>query len=326
MTSYPYAVGRIRGLERSFLSPQDLARMAEQPLAAAVKQLADSGYGHEAENKSDPDALVATEMKTLRSVIDELTPDKPLTDLFWLEQDAVNLKWLLKARLLHEPVTKEDLAFGLFDFELLQHSVAQKDYSAFPPVLKSRLSELEAAIGKNVGADPYAISAAVDDAIYQQIFSNKKKGFTHKFFSAKVDFTNVLSFLRSRGLGWSLEKFEMSLLKGGDLPLKQFLDAYPLSSEEIEVALPRGSVHESAIRKALAATLGENGDIASAADIFSTALLTFAASDRFDPFGIGPVVYYLHRKIDEGKRLRVLFAKKRSSEMRKGIEAAAAKA
>ena len=318
--SYPYAVGRIRGLERSFFSPQDFTRMAEQPFQAAVKQLSDSGYGQEAEDKSDPDELVAAEMKALRHTIDELAPEKPLTDPFWLEQDAVNLKLLLKARLLEEDIPKEDFAFGLFDLGLLQQAVAQKDYSALPSPLASSLAELEVSIEKQAVMDPFFISTAVDRAIYRQIFSIGKKSFVHKFFSAKVDFTNILSFLRARSLNWSREKFEMSLLDCGELPLKQLLDVYALAPDEAELALSRGSAHETAIRKTLAATLGESGNISAASDIFSNALLELASGDRFDSFGIGPIVYYLYRKIDEGKRLRILFAKKRSMETQKGNE------
>ena len=314
--SYPYAVGRIKGLERSLLNAQDFSRMVEQPLSAAIKHLADLGYGQHAEDKSDPDFLVAAEMKALRLAIDELTPAKPLTDLFWLEQDAVNLKLLLKARLLGEDVPDANLAFGLYPQETLREAVSQKDYTALGAPLAEGLTALEALLRKgDREVSPFEISTAVDNAVYAHIFCNKKNTFVKNFFSAKVDFTNILSFLRARKLGWDKAKFTATLLAGGQLPVLQFQNAYELPSGEAEVSLPRGSAYDSALRQALGVALTEDGSIAAASNILSQKLMELAAAERFDSFGIGPIVYYLFRKIEEGKKLRVLFAQKRSGEV-----------
>lgn len=318
--SYPFAVGRIRGLERSYLDAAAFHRLAEQPIEQAVKSLADSGYGQEAANKSDPDALIDAEMQTLRELIEELTPDKRLTDLFWLEQDATNLKLLLKARMLGDEVEDSAFAKGLFDIETLRAAVEEKDYTAFPANLAESLSAVEQMIDKRESTqqrvDPLTVSAEVDKAVYGYIFSELKKTrnkFIASYFGARVDFTNVLSLLRARALKWDRAKFSAVFVPGGEVKEKDLLEVYDLPVDNIERAVDFGTQY-SAIRQGLSAYMNERGSVAAAAEVYDRKLMDVAGEERYDSFGIGPIVYYLLRKADEGKQLQVLFAKKRAAE------------
>ncbi len=325
--SYPFAVGRIKGLERSFLDPAEFSRIADLPEYSAVKSLADSGYGQDATDKTDPDALISAEMDTLRLTIEELTPKTALTDLFFLSQDAINLKLLLKARLLEEEVVDDELAFGLYDAELLKKAVENKDYSELPEKLAEGLDEVETAIAKKaelgVSVDPFTVSAEVDRAIYQYVFAQLKKlrnSFVSKYFKAKVDFTNVLSLLRARSLRWEKERFELVFIDGGELEKKEVLNAYDLPVDGMERAINFGS-NDRAIKRGLSAYLNDNNSVFAASAIFDDALMEIAASERNDSFGIGPIIHYLLKKMDEGKRLRVLFARKRArKDMRQEAE------
>lgn len=323
--SYPYAVGRIRGLERSFLDQAAFHRLSEQPFAAAVKSLADSGYGQEAENKSDPDVLIAAEMDSLRDLMEELTPNPALTDLFWLEQDAINLKLLLKARLLGDEVDDSEFAYGLFDIETLKEAVETKNYSALPAQLAAEMDGVERLIedrGITGGIDPLTVSAEVDRAVYNYVLyslkprlKNLKTSFVKKYFTAKIDFTNMLSLFRARALKWDKARYETVFVDGGEVSKKDLLEAFDLPADNIERAVSFGSL-DAPMKRALNAYINEGGSVPAASAVFDDALMDIAAGERFDPFGIGPVIYYLLRKMDEGKKLRVLFARKRASEAR----------
>ena len=317
--SYPFAVGRIKGLERGFLTQQDFNRIEEQPLHTAVKQLADSGYGSDAQDKLDPDSLVAAEMKHLHLLIDEVTPDKATTDLFWLDQDAINIKLMLKARLLKEEVSDSDFAYGLFETATLKNAVENRNYSSLPSLLHMGMDGIEQLIrDKQTDAiDPFAISTEVDRVIYGYILSTSKNAFVHKYFKAKLDFTNVVSFLRARALLWEKEKINLVFIEGGDIGLKCLLDAYDLSPDKIERAITCGKDIDGAVRRGLSQYKEDKVSIVDVTEVLDAELAKIASSERLDSFGIGPIVNYLYRRVDEGKKLRILFAKKRIGEMGK---------
>ncbi|MEG2083829.1 MAG: V-type ATPase subunit, partial [Oscillospiraceae bacterium] len=113
--SYPFAVGRVKLLENGLLDRSKLARLNELTLPEAVRALSDWGYAADYPVKNDIDGMVAFRRRELRSVIDEVTPDKELTDLFYLETDATNFKLLLKYRMLGGyGFDHADLQSGLF--------------------------------------------------------------------------------------------------------------------------------------------------------------------------------------------------------------------
>lgn len=318
--SYPYAVGRIRRLELSLLEQADFNRISEQPPETAVKSLADTGYGQNAQNKDDADALVTAEFELLRTVINELTPKKELTDLFFLTQDAINIKLLLKARLLGDTIENDEFAFGLFNVEILKKAVNEKKYSDLPGLLAEGMLELEKIIlekGQLEDADPFMIGAMVDRIVYKFIFNqikSSKNALVSRYFKAKVDFTNILSMLRVRLLKWKKERFSLVFIDGGEVSAKTLLGMYDLADDAI-VNAAEGE-YKDVIRRGINACFTETGSIQihAAAMIFDDALLDIAAAERHDSFGIGPVVYYLLRKIDEGRRIRVLFTHIRSGE------------
>lgn len=312
-------------MERSLLDAAAFNRIADQPFAAAVKSLADSGYGQGAENKADPDELIAAEMVSLRILIGELTPNAAETDLFWLEQDAINLKLLLKARLLDDMMGGE-FASGLFDVEALKTAVETKDYSVLPAKLTEGMDEVERLIDARVplgGIDPLTVSAEVDRAVYGYLTDRLKPRlgilrtvFSAKYFKAKIDFTNMLSLFRARALKWDKSRYETVFVDGGEVEKKALLDAYELPADGIERAVSFGSL-DAPMKRALLAYINEGGSISAVSAVFDEALMEIAGEERNDSFGIGPVVYYLLRKADEGKKLRVLFAKKRAGEFRR---------
>lgn len=318
--SYPFAVGRIRGLERRLLNQSDFNRIAEQSSALAVKFLADSGYGIGAENREDADELIDAEMEILYRTIDELTPDKEITDLFFITQDAVNLKLLLKARLLGETIEDGELSRGIFNVSLLKSSVDTRKYNDIPEKLTDALAGVEKMIDEEAvlgNIDPFAVSTEVDKAIYGFAFdrlSKKKNPFVLKYYKAKVDFTNFLSMLRARALGWKKENFSQVIIDGGDIDKKTLLDSYDLAPDALDQKVKFFGGLIKAIRRGLEVYLDGDNSINAAAAVFDQALKDIAAEERYDSFGIGPIVNYITKKTDEAARLRVLFTKIRSNE------------
>lgn len=78
-----YAVARIRTLEKGLLSAERIKRMAQGSLDDAMRLLIETGYGSMPEATADDlDTLIKNELDRMRAVIQEVTPDKALTDVF----------------------------------------------------------------------------------------------------------------------------------------------------------------------------------------------------------------------------------------------------
>lgn len=310
--NYRYTNGCIKVIESTLLDDQRLQRLRELPFDAAVRQLGEWGYASEYPVRDDVDALIDFRMGEIHAVVDGVTPQKQLSDLFWLQLDAVNIKYLIKARLLGADDTgRGELEKGVYDLALLRDCVARQDYSALDSPLGALLNEADAP--NEHAPDPRALSAAVDRAVYTHIFAvldKTRNTFCRRYFTAKADFTNILSMLRARQLAWTREELSDMLIPGGEIAAEALL-SYP-ADKRPEKALAALTVGANADILQQALALVEQGGLPAAADLFGRYLLDMAKAERFDSFGIGPLAYFTLRGIDECRRLRILFARKRA--------------
>ncbi|MEG2233986.1 MAG: V-type ATPase subunit [Oscillospiraceae bacterium] len=309
--NYPYAVGRVKLIENSLLDRSKLLRLRELNYFEALKQLVDWGYAADNPVKTDPDALIDFRRAEVRSIVYDITPNPGLTDLFYLDMDATNIKLLLKSRLLGgEELADEALSKGVFDVSLLRAMVAEKSYSELGEPLCSAMSQLEETLTHHV--EPRLLSAAVDNAFFSYIQSSLRKNkneFCKRYFTSKIDFTNVLSVLRARELHWDKSDFEPMIVCGGDIDRNALLDAVIADEDKLPAILGVGENGDS-IKKALGLYMG--GSLEEARDMINESLLSLARDERFDSFGIGPIAYFMLASEHEFRTLRVLFAKKRS--------------
>ncbi len=310
--NYPYAVGRIRILENGLLGDAKLARLAELPYDGARKQLLDWGFAAEYPVKDDVDGLVDFRRREIRDTIYELTPQPALTDLFYLEYDATNLKLLLKERLLGGGDTAaSDLTAGIFDPALLSECVGSRDYAPLGEPLCSLLCGVEARMA--LASDPRVLSAMVDDAVFRYIFSaleKNKNEFCARYFSRKADFTNIISLLRARALRFDENAFSEMLVSGGALDKAALVGCLDLDAERLAERLANED-NEKAVKPALALYAAQG--VGAAALALQGALLDVGMLERFDPFGIGPLAAFLLRGEYECRALRRLFAEKRAT-------------
>ena len=103
-TRYAYAVGVIRVLETRLLNGADLRRMLETDSPqATLETLSDTEYEaslSKVESEWDFETALREEMERIYKLIDKLTQDKELTDIFRIKWDFHNLKVLLKSKYL----------------------------------------------------------------------------------------------------------------------------------------------------------------------------------------------------------------------------------
>ncbi len=309
--NYPYAVGRIRVLESSLLDEGKRARLRELPFAEAVRQLSDWGYAADYPVRTDPDGMIAFRRAEVRALIADLTPRPRLTDLFYLDIDATNIKLLMKNHLLGgENYDDVELAQGVFDPELLRDCVQSGRYEPLGPALDEALRAVDAEMKKRV--DPRILSAGVDNAFFAHIhavLAQEKNAFCTRYFTGKIDFQNLLGVLRARELGWDETDFRPMVIPGGQISADRLLAAVSGDEEELGKYLFVGECADE-IRKAV--SLYKSGSLEQARDLIEASQLALAEKERYDAFGIGPIAYFLLASEAECRALRVLFAKKRT--------------
>ncbi|MBC8586493.1 V-type ATPase subunit [Youxingia wuxianensis] len=307
--SYPYAVSRIKVLETKMIDRARWNRLIEADEKEALKILMESGYGAGA--GADLEQLIKAELGTVRGVIAEITPEEAYTDLFLLPTDAHNLKALLKARLLGVKAQDVLMEGGCFSVELLEKCVENRDYDALPQPLRGAMEEIELKLYQT--EDPRLLSVMVDKAIFAYraaILKKKRSSLIKEYFTAQIDWLNVLTVARAQVLGWGASKVAPLLLEGGEIEHRDIIEALELPRDQLSKHLGRG-VCARAIGFALDeyAKSGRTLDIEKRMD---SSLLEIIRREQDDSFGIGPIIGYLLNQEAQARALRVLFAAKRA--------------
>ncbi len=310
--NYPYAVGRIKIIEGSLLGESKLARLNELSYAEALKQLNDWGFSAEYPDKTDVDALIDFRRKEIRDTVFSLTPNEKLTNLFWLELDAINIKLFMKSRLLGgSDVEASELTGGVFEPTLIRDCVDAKKYDELGEPLCSLLNETEKRM--KLSPDPRVLSALVDKAVFAYIFNtlkSERNKFCSEYFKTKVDFINVASLLRARALGWNEIELSDMLIDGGEIEKKLIVSCLEAEAERMSKILS-GVSGERFIKSALNVYVG--GSVNGATEALEGSLLGLVKEERNDSFGIGPIANYLLTGEYECRQLRRMFAKKRAN-------------
>ena len=307
--SYAYACARVSALSKRLLDDTALKRMAEGSMGDALRILIDDRYGNLPDaGEGDGERMIERELIAMREEIRSISPEPAITDLFLLQSDVMNLKTLIKARLLEQ----KDIAWqagGLYDRETLEKAVSEQDYGFLPEDMVKELNALEKRL--SVSVEPQYISIALDRAYLRHALkaTAKNKDFSH-YFKAKADFDNVLTFLRVRAMGGGRGMLKDVLLVEGGIPFKAFFEGYDLSVEGF------GRMVESSVcRRALANALdkmygtGNIGEVEKARDNY---LMSLIAVHRHDAMSLYPVVGYIIAKEREAQNVRLILTVKRN--------------
>lgn len=307
--SYAYACARVSALSKRLLDDTALKRMTEGSMGDALRILIDDRYGSLPDaGEGDGERMIERELIAMREEVKSLSPEPAITDLFLLQTDVMNLKTLIKGRLLDQKDVSWQFG-GLYDREQLEKAVAEQDYSFLPQDMAAELMTLEKRL--TVSVEPQLISIALDRAYLRHALktTEKNKAFSH-YFMAKADFDNVLTFLRVRAMGSGRGQLRDVLLVEGGIPFKAFFEGYDLSAEGF------GRMVESSVcRRELAAALdkmygtGSIGEVEKARDNY---LMSLIAAHRHDAMSLYPVVGYILAKEREAQNVRLILTVKRN--------------
>lgn len=286
-SSYPYAIGRVRARESSLLDRSQWNRLLDADEDGALQALREFGYGATEGQSSagrSADELIDAEQRKTAEFLAEVTPDAALTDLFFLQADAHNLKALLKARLLERADAADEFlrTDGTIPVDVLRACVTYEDLSSLPAVMAGELE------GIFEETSPRLLSARVDRAVFAQaaaVLRDKPCAVLSRYFGTWVRYLNLLASQRGLRLGWpepETARMQLADIEAVEDPIA------PLPPVQAGETLRET---ERNMNRALLALMREAG----------------ADSD-----GIAPIVCYLLNKQNEARNLRILFAAKRA--------------
>lgn len=307
--SHAYAVGRVRALERTLIKQDTLDKMcAAATVQEAARMLADSGWG-DAQDQSGVERLVEQHVAEACALLRECTAEPAVTDCFLIKYDIVNLKALIKARLLGETAPKLS-PNGLMDAEKLRHAVTEALYKDLAPEFRDALDEIEEKSA--VEQDPMWIDARLDRLMFAEI-NRRLKAVKNcpeaicKYFAAKADAANVLTALRVRAMGRDAD-FAMKLYVDGGCIAADALNKAIEDPESLAKLTETGEYGEYIRRGLNASDRGEGlSPMEKEFEDYQTALFR---THRYEVDTILPLVgYWLAREREAGAVRLIITAK-----------------
>ncbi len=309
-SSYYYAVARIRALEAGLIGRERMMRIADSSLDDAVRLLHEPGYGNMPDaTAAECELLIEREREKAAALVKEVSPEPEVTDLFLLRTDVLNLKMLIKARLMQTEQDPRLLAGGVYANELLLRAVRERDYRDLPKDFRNALELLELTLFTQ--KEPQLISVTLDNAYLTHAYTVLKK---HKntealeWFRAMADFNNVLILLRMKHMNASKADLSGKLLPDGNLSRSTLLSAFDLPEESLEKLLGTGPAG-AAIAKGLAEA-AETGRISALEKARDNYLMGVYKRRKYEAASLAPIIGYLLAREQEEKCLRLIFTAK----------------
>ncbi|MDL2205441.1 V-type ATPase subunit [Eubacteriales bacterium OttesenSCG-928-N13] len=315
--SHGFAVGRVRVLEQGLMGRSGLDRLASaNSLEEMARALTEFGWG-EARTRADIEALCDNQLQQACKQVRDDTPEPDVTDCFLLKYDALNLKVLLKSRVLGL-VPSELSQCGTIDPERLRRAVSENNYIDLPAPLKLAMEQIEKRIASSM--DPLYVDAQLDKAIYQMIqdkLVGVKNDTIKHYFAARADLTNILIALRANQMGRGASFAKDLLVPGGSLSIEdvQRVADEPERAQNITFL----TEYAPLIRDALAVPNRGEG-IALLEKRADDLLLGLIRPHRYESQSVLPLVGYLLAREREAMAVRLIATAKSANVPRSKLD------
>ena len=300
---YGYASGAIKARETRLLDKVKLAKLLNQKDEEFRTSLVDMGYGAASDNL---EGIVNFELSSTRKFLASLTPDNPIMDLFYLQNDAQNIKVIYKSKIFGIP--NDNLVdSGVINKNVLVDAIQKENYDHIP----NEYAELLREIGHKVEGVKSArlLSSIIDNCVFKYIFGqleNVKDEALKVYFNTFVNFANILTLIRCQTLNWGLDKFQEMYLPYGTYAKEDFISAYSLAGEGLAKHFIKKDYGEK-ISKSLKAYT-EDLDLSKLEKSLDELKLVVLKDYSLQFSTVGPLVYYYLEKQAEAKNIRMIYS------------------
>lgn len=295
--NYPYANGIISVIENKVLDRNKLYVLSKYEKKDFIKVLLAMNYGGSGETLED---LIASENNRVKDLLKEISPKKEDTNLFYLVNDAQNIKILYKIKVYN--LDKYDLLSenGTMDLEILSQAIIDNNFINAPKRLKELVTKINSHLTDDI--NPKNLSSLIDNSIYSYAIKATNNHILKKYLTYRIDFNNVISMLRSKNLNWNKSEYFKMFLDNGSISKNVLENVYEASKEELIKCLE--VFYDGKISK----VLKKITSIDECQLEFERLMLELMKEYKNEPLNIGPVIYYYLLKQAEAQNIRILYS------------------
>lgn len=295
--NYPYANGIISVIENKVLDRNKLYVLSKYEKKEFIKVLLAMNYGGSGETLED---LIASENNRVKDLLKEISPKKEDTNLFYLVNDAQNIKILYKIKVYN--LDKYDLLSenGTMDLEILSQAIIDNNFTNAPKRLKELVTKINSHLTDDI--NPKNLSSLIDNSIYSYAIKATNNHILKKYLTYRIDFNNVISMLRSKNLNWNKSEYFKMFLDKGSISKNVLENVYEASKEELIKCLE--VFYDGKISK----VLKKITSLDECQLEFERLMLELMKEYKNEPLNIGPVIYYYLLKQAEAQNIRILYS------------------
>ncbi len=301
---YPYAVARIRVLEKNLLSKQTLNQMAdEKEIESCLRTLTEYGYDNVPEgNAREFEQVLSAELSKTYAVIRELVPEEKFINIFLYKNDYQNLKVLLKEEVSGIDGTQYIVQGGTEPVEKLKQSILDRKYTDLPKIMGEAIEEALELYSKTQSGQ--MIDIALDRGAFRQMAQSAKESendFVMGYTARVCDLTNLKSFLRMRHMNKDFGAFMNVFVEGGELSSSVFFNAYGTDNPTDQFKGTRyDQIFEIGVEKGFT-------EFEKMCDDF---IMDYVKSAKYIALTLEPLIAYLYAKESEIKTVRIILTSK----------------
>lgn len=293
---YAYATGLVRGKWAKRLGRSEFQRLIETAPDEINKTLSELGFTGA---DKDPERALRDEWEQTISLVESVSRDPEITDLFRLFIDFTNAAMVLKSELFNFDPKLFYIDVGKTDLESLQKVASgEGHHKSVPPRVREAMLTAKA-LYKSIQI-PLVIDVAADSyflTVMANVLQNSKRIFLREFASRWLDSNNLTSYLRIRKSGISLEHFKRFFVDGGHLTRKYFREFENLELDSIPSRLVY-SVYGKPLADAVT-RLVRKDDFEPLSTYFKGMLESFLRQNIYISFGVEVVFAYAMLKKSE---------------------------
>ena len=303
---YTYAVARIRCRETRLLSEADISQLVSaKDSESAVRMLRDKGWG---ENNADNgiDELIAAEEDKLWAFISEIVPDMSVFGFLSVPNDYHNLKVAVKC------ITRGIKPDGMFiysaptDPDKLYELLLKREYDSLPEHLKEPAKEAVTILLQT--SDGQLCDMVADKACLEHVYRLGKENdsdIIKLYCELFVAFADIKIAVRAAKTGKPLELIRRAVAQCDSLDAQKLAFAASLGYDDITayIANTRYSSAVEALNTSMSA-------FEKWGDDYLTGVLK---PQKWEPFGVGPVVAYILARENELKAVRLILSAKQNN-------------
>ncbi|MCI8341978.1 MAG: V-type ATP synthase subunit C [Firmicutes bacterium] len=300
---YPYAVARIRMLERFLLTEKSYIQMAEaKNIDDVLKILSEAGYGAADQlTVKNYEAALADRLEKAYGSVAELVDGQNFMDVFLLKNDYQNIKVLMKEELSGVKGENYIVDGGTVKAAEIQAAFNKKNYDSLPSNMAKAIEEAYDAYSKTMSGQ--SIDIVLDRAAFGDMIKRAGESgidFIKKYMELTCDVTNLKSFMRVRNMKKPFDMFAEVYVEGGSMSLEFFRQGFGAESA--------ASAFKGSSYSALAEGMSEGFTaFEKKCDNF---IMAYIREAKYKSLTIEPLVAYIYAVETEVKTVRIILNSK----------------